>query len=94
VCQDILVRLMYDVLPVSVYGVQRIVQGVSTSQGMVRVLVCGHHAVFMARLVMDGRLWRDTYRIRRSQMRNRYVQAPYLSPGFSDFGDEHVHTRL
>jgi len=22
-------------------------------------------------------------------MRNRYVQAPYLSPGFSDFGDYH-----
>jgi len=37
--------------------------------------------------VIDGRLWSDTYRIRRSQMRNRYVQAPYLSPGFSDFLD-------
>ena len=22
-------------------------------------------------------------------MRNRHVQAPYLSPGFSDFGDGH-----
>ncbi|PXF58809.1 MAG: hypothetical protein C4B59_12700 [Candidatus Methanogaster sp.] len=39
----------------------------------------------MAQLVMDGRLWRDTYRIKRSQMRNRCVQALDLSPGFSDF---------
>ena len=29
------------------------------------------------------RLWKDTYRIRR--MRKRDVQAPYLSPRFSDF---------
>jgi len=49
------------------------------------VKVSGHHLASMVRLVMGERLWRDTYRIRRSQMRNRYVQAPYLSPGFSDF---------
>ena len=48
------------------------------------VKVSGHHPVFMDRLVMDGRLWRDTYRIRRSQMRNCYAPAPYLSRGFSD----------
>ena len=40
-------------------------------------------------LVMDGRLWRDTHRIRRSQMRKRDVQALYLSQGFGDFGDYH-----
>jgi len=32
----------------------------------------------------DEMLWSATYGIKR--MRNRYVQAPYLSPGFSDFG--------
>ncbi len=35
-------------------------------------------------LALDGRLWRDTYRIRGNQMRKHDVQAPYLSPGFRD----------
>jgi|GEM_PF-3863401 len=35
-------------------------------------------------LALDG--MRDTYKIRRSRMRKRYVQALDLSPGFSDFG--------
>jgi len=39
--------------------------------------------------VMGGRLWRGTYKIRRSRMRKRYVQALDLSVGFSDFGGRH-----
>jgi len=41
-----------------------------------------------------GWLWRDTYRIGRIQMRNRYVQTPYLSPGFSDCGIERICSGL
>ena len=48
------------------------------------IKVFGHHHVLMARLVMGGRLKRDTHRIRRSQMRKRNAQARYLSPGFGD----------
>jgi hypothetical protein len=35
-------------------------------------------------LALDG--MGDTYKIRRSRMRKRYVRALDLSPGFSDFG--------
>ena len=37
-------------------------------------------------MILDGRLWSDTYRIRRSQMQKHNIQALYLSQGFSDFG--------
>ena len=58
------------------------------------IKVSGHHPVSMDRSVMGGRLWRDAYGIRRSQMRNRHVQTPYLSPGFSDLHDISPMLRL
>ena len=58
------------------------------------VKVYGHHPASMDRSGMDGGLWRGAYRIRRSQMQNRYVQAPYLSPGFSDFAKLRIYARL
>ena len=36
ICQNIRVRLIWDVFSVNMYGVQRIVQGVYTPQGMVQ----------------------------------------------------------
>ncbi|PXF61642.1 MAG: hypothetical protein C4B59_03595 [Candidatus Methanogaster sp.] len=47
--------------------------------------VYGHHPASMDRSGMDGRLWRDTYRIRRKRMQKRDVLALDLSSGFSDF---------
>ena len=39
--------------------------------------VSGRRPASMARLVMDGTLWGDTFRIRRLRMRNRHIQALY-----------------
>ena len=40
-----------------------------TPQEVVRLLVCGRHPVSMTRSGMDERLWRGTFKIRRSRMK-------------------------